>query len=311
MKTLLHILIYVISVTCLAQEVKIATEDINLANGKIKLPGTLTYAEGQKTSPLVIWIHGSGNPDRNGNQAGANVKANYIKMVGDELNKAGIAFYRYDKRTATMENLAHSKGLTLDGIVDDAKVAIDHFKADKRFSQIILIGHSQGSLVSMLALDDSISKFVSLAGMGETLETSLVRQISAQSEALGQATQAHIDELNKTGTIKEVNPMLISIFAPANHPFLKSWLAYDPVEEMKKVNIPVLIVNGDADSQITVANAKALAAANTNATIKIIPKMNHVLKAVNNAQENMQSYYSADFKLADTLIDTLVAFINK
>ena len=62
----------------------IQSKEILLKNGDIELPGTLTYSKASKN--LVIWIHGSGDVDRNGNQASANVKANYIKQLRDSLN---------------------------------------------------------------------------------------------------------------------------------------------------------------------------------------------------------------------------------
>ncbi|MDX1315299.1 MAG: alpha/beta hydrolase, partial [Eudoraea sp.] len=80
-----------------AQE--IISEEIAMSNGDIMIPGTLTYPENSK-SPLIIFIQGSGNVDRNGNQAGTVVQAAYIKTLRDSLNHRGIAFYSYDKRTS-------------------------------------------------------------------------------------------------------------------------------------------------------------------------------------------------------------------
>ena len=60
---------------------KITSEEILIKNDSIELPGTLTFTKAK--TPLVIWVHGSGNVDRNGNQAGVNIKANYIKQLAN------------------------------------------------------------------------------------------------------------------------------------------------------------------------------------------------------------------------------------
>ncbi|MCB0375891.1 MAG: alpha/beta hydrolase, partial [Sinomicrobium sp.] len=120
-----------------AQE--IVSEAITINNGAISLPGTLSYPRVKERLPLVIFIHGSGNIDRNGNQAGLNIKANYIKMLSDSLNGRGIAFFRYDKRTSNPENNKNMlKTIVYEDLADDAKQVIRYFKDDKRFRKIIL-----------------------------------------------------------------------------------------------------------------------------------------------------------------------------
>ncbi|MEM9687683.1 MAG: alpha/beta hydrolase, partial [Bacteroidota bacterium] len=130
----------------------IISEEIVITNEAITLPGVLSYPKVQEKLPLVIFIHGSGNIDKDGNQSGINVKANYIKMLSDNLNQNGIAFFRYDKRTVRPENMnSVLKDNSYEYLVEDAKKVIAYFKEDIRFHQMILIGHSQGSLTAMLA----------------------------------------------------------------------------------------------------------------------------------------------------------------
>ena len=144
MKLLIYIFIF-ISFNISYSQTNIISEEILLMNDSIKLPGTLSYNKDLKSQPLVIFIHGSGNVDRNGNQDGVNIKANYIKQLADSLNIRGIAFYRYDKRSASKENLKFMMDdLDFYRFVD-ANLAVANFKNDNRFNSITLIGHSQGS----------------------------------------------------------------------------------------------------------------------------------------------------------------------
>jgi hypothetical protein len=84
---------------------QVKTEEITINNMAIQLPGTLTYSS--ENQPLIIWVHGSGGVNRDGNTP------NYIKQFRDEINKKEIAFFSYDKRTA---NLKNAKFIQEDGI---------------------------------------------------------------------------------------------------------------------------------------------------------------------------------------------------
>lgn len=305
MKKLLYIC-WLAAFSCLGQEVVV--QDLELYNDSIYLPGTLSYPVQQNKPPLAIFVHGSGNPDRNGNQ-GELVKANYIKMLADSLNARGIAFYRYDKRSATPANLAKSKNMRIGNLVADLKVAIDHFKDDARFASLHLIGHSQGSLVGMLAASEEIKSYTSLAGLGSSVDKALIRQLGAQNKDAGKMAEKYIEELKKTDTILDVNPFLMSIFAPQNQKYLKDWMSMDPSVEITKLTMPVLIVNGDADLQVPPDDAQQLKEAKPEAELVIIPKMNHVLKTVESWGENQRSYKEPDFPLSSELVDTLTQFI--
>ncbi|XLS28221.1 alpha/beta hydrolase [Flavobacteriaceae bacterium M23B6Z8] len=287
-------------------------ETIELQNGKIEIPGILSYTDSEKPLPLTIFIHGSGNIDRNGNQAGLNIGANYIKVLADSLNSKGIAFFRYDKRTANPANrklIDHT--ISYEDIVEDARIVMKHFAGDDRFSSITVIGHSQGALTSLLAMNEAISKYISLAGASKTLEETVIAQINLQSKELGAIAKQHFEELRKTDTIQEVNFMLQSIFNPVNHTFVKSYNAYLPTEEIAKIKLPTLIINGASDLQITPEDANALKASNPNAELIIIPEMNHVLKTVKDLQENQASYRDASFPLSSELVAVLTEFIKK
>ena len=288
----------------LASKAQVKSEEIMINNQVIQLPGTLTYT--LEKQPLLIWVHGSGGVNRDGNQP------QYIKQFREAINKENMAFFSYDKRTANPNNVRfiQEDGIYFSDFVSDIKEVIHHFKNDKRFSKIILIGHSQGSLIAMLALDN-VDKFISLAGAGETIDKTLVRQITKQSAEFCKLTEQYIKELMTTGKIKEVNPNLMSLFAKQNQPFIKSWITVNPIEEIKKVAIPTLIINGDKDFQVLINDAENLHKAKPDAELVIIKNMNHVLKHIEKDEDNMKSYMSSDFKISEELITTIVEFVKK
>ncbi|MBT8204842.1 MAG: lysophospholipase [Eudoraea sp.] len=290
-----------------AQE--IVGEEIAMSNGDVLIPGTLSYPDVQKPLPLVIFIQGSGNVNRDGNQAGTLIQSAYIKTFRDSLNVRGIGFYSYDKRTSVPGNISKLIDIRFSDLVDDARLAIEKYASDSRFNSLHVIGHSQGSLVGMLSLSPKVKTFISLAGPGVPIDKKIVEQITAQSPELGEIAAQHFSELQETDTIASINPMLIQVFAPQNQQFLKGYAALDPAVEISKVTLPTLIINGDADIQISPEDAQLLYAALPGSQLEIIPKLNHVLKEVNSMAENQQAYMQPDVPLSPGLLKTITKFI--
>lgn len=299
-KIITYIVVSIFGISLSLAQVK--SEEITINNQAIQLPGTLSYH--QENVPLIIWVHGSGGVNRNGNQP------NYIQQFREAINKENIAFFSFDKRTANPKNAPFLKDVLINDFAFDVEEVVNYFKDDKRFSEIILAGHSQGSLIAMLALQN-VSKFISIAGAGETIDKTLIRQITKQSAEFGKLTENYLKELKETGKIKEVNPNLLSLFAEPNQPFISSWVEINPIDEIKKVEIPVLIINGDKDMQVQILDAENLKKAQPNAELVIIENMNHVLKNIEKEEDNLKSYMSADFPLSEKLITTIVKFVKK
>ncbi|MFK8058721.1 MAG: alpha/beta hydrolase family protein [Polaribacter sp.] len=300
-RVITYLVVYIFGVTVAIAQIK--TEEITINNQAIQLPGTLTYSA--EKQPLIIWVHGSGSVDRNGNTP------QYIKQFRDLVNKENIAFFSYDKRIANRKNASFLKdGVFINDFIFDIREVVHHFKKDKRFTKIILAGHSQGSLIAMMALKN-LDKYISIAGAGETIDKTLVRQITAQSPIFGALTVQYFKELKETGEIKEVDPNLMSLFAKPNQPFLSSWIELNPLEEIKKVTIPTLIINGDKDFQVLISDAENLKKAKPDAEYVVIKNMNHVLKNIENEEDNLKSYNNPDFPVSKQLIQTIVSFVKK
>jgi hypothetical protein len=207
--------------------------------------------------------------------------------------------------------MEHSKEVTIQDFANDAKVAIAHFKENPQFGPLYLIGHSQGSLVAMLAITKEIKGYISIAGAGDTMDKILIEQVSNQNPGLGKMVGQHLAELMENDTILNPNPFLIQLFAPQNQKFLKNWIALDPRLEIKKITIPILLLNGDQDLQVLTMEAENFKRAQPRAELHIIPNMNHVLKEVHSLEENQKSYYQESFPLSQKLVALVEAFIKK
>lgn len=274
--------------------------------------GTLTTPDVTNKVPVALIIAGSGPTDRNGNNP--MMKNNSLKMLAEALAKNGIASLRYDKRAIGESKAAggSESSLVFENYIQDAKSWINYLKQDKRFSKIIIIGHSEGSLIGMVA-SAKADKFVSIAGAGEPADQIIKTQIAAKSmKQLEDMTFPIIDSLKNGFEVKKVDPMLNALFRPSVQPYLISWFKYNPQTEISKLTIPILILQGNNDLQIAVKDAENLSKANKNAEMAIIDKMNHMMKIIDGDQNaNMASYNNETLPLSEILLEKIVSFIKK
>ena len=287
--------------------------DVTLKINTDQLFGTLTIPDDiSKKCPVALIIAGSGPTDRNGNNP--MMKNNSLKMLAEALAKNGIASLRYDKRGIgeSKASAITEQSLVFENYTEDAKSWINLLKQDKRFSELIVIGHSEGSLIGMIA-GAKANKFISIAGPGESADKLLKTQISSKSnKQIEDLTFPIIDSLKSGNTVNKVDPMLNSLFRPSIQPYLISWFKYNPQVEIQKLNVPILILQGNNDLQVTVKDAEDLAKANKNSELLIVDKMNHVMKIIDGDQQaNFESYSNETLPISEIMTNKIVSFIQK
>ena len=275
--------------------------------------GTLLIPNKNKKAPLAIIIQGSGPTDRNGNQK--SLKNNSLKYLAEGLYRKRIATFRYDKRFVkqVQDGTFNESEVDFNDFINDAKNVIQYFKDDQRFSEIIIIGHSQGSLVGIIASQkNKVSKFISLAGAGQEIDEVIIDQLENQAPALVENARQSFDDIRVNGVAQNYSPLLASIFRPSLQPFLLSWMQYNPQEEISKLKIPILLINGDNDFQVQVSEAEYLKTAKPDADLVIIPHMNHIFKEIKgDLIENQSSYNKEEIPISKQLIKSINSFILK
>lgn len=304
-------------VCCIALQAAPAEENVTLkVSDNIQIQGTLLLPEGvKKAVPLVIIVAGSGPTDRNGNNP--QMENNSLHMTADSLATAGIASLRYDKRgiaASKVEGLKQEE-LSFDDYVNDLNGWVNMYAGDKRFSKIIVLGHSEGSLIGLVAAENNpnIKGLVSVAGAGRGADKIIKDQVGRQSSQLLAIITPIVDSLKAGKTVGGVMPQLNSLFHPSLQPYLISWFRYEPAEIIARVKCPVLVVQGDKDIQISVADADSLAAANPSARKAVIAGMNHVLKTTDTMDMQVQvikTYMDPTLPLNGDFSRTVIAFIK-
>jgi len=307
MKYYLLIFSFLLASVAFSQEKLFSEADISINKW---IDGTLLTPIDVDKPSLAIIIAGSGPTDRNGNQNF--LKNNSLKKLAEGISNKGIASFRYDKRIVKQIRKGNvDNDLMFDDFVSDAEDVINYFKEKETYSKIYVIGHSQGSLVGMLAAKENADGFISLAGAGQNIGDVIVDQVTKMAPKLGEEAQKVVDKLKKGETTTEYPQALASVFSIDIQPFMINWMQYNPTEIISELKIPVLIVNGTKDLQVSEEEAQLLKDANEDAELKIIENMNHVFFNIEGDDlENSKSYNEAFRPISTELVDAIVEFLG-
>jgi len=308
------------------QETTFIAEPVTLETLNGTLYGTLERPQSRSAVPVVLIIAGSGPTDRDGNSPLLKGPNNSLKLLAAGLAAQGIASVRYDKRgigeTGKAMQLVAEKAktplreedLNFEHLIDDAVRWCKQLRADHRFSSLTVIGHSEGSLIGMVAAQRiGANAFVSIAGAGRPLQEIILDQFKSQlTPDLLKTTEHVLGQLAAGKTVQSVPSELNMLFRPSVQPYLISWLRYDPSKEISKVRVPVLIVQGTTDMQTRPTDAKRLADGNPRAKLLLIDGMNHVLKTVaNEMDKQVASYSDPALPVTPELINSISKFVNQ
>lgn len=268
----------------LKQHQEVNANDYKIKSGTIDLKGTLLEAE--KSTILVVFIHGSGPNDRD-ETIGPNKP---FKDMAEAFQKAGIASYRFDKRTRSNPETFSDENTVEDEVVVDAVAIVNHFKNSEKYKnhKIIVLGHSLGAfMMPKIANSVSFDKAVMMAGNARGLDEVVLDQY-VYLNSINPNNVGDQDVKNMTEKVKFLRSKAFDLKAtneqlPLNvsAKYWQSLLSYKPLIEVKKVPVPLLILNGERDYQVTMKEfdlwKKTLK--NTKAQFISYPKLNHLFIA--------------------------------
>jgi dienelactone hydrolase len=252
-----------------------------------KLPGTLTVPRGEGPFPGVVLVHGSGPHDRD-ETIGPN---KVFRDLAEGLASGGIAVLRYGKRTQVHgAKLAEHKTVTLrDETIDDA-VAAAAFLAEQKDidgKRVFVLGHSLGGFAapSIARRHGKLAGYVVFAGNTRPLEDLVIDQMEYLLPLQipdAEKAKTQIESIRKqVAELKKLKPgdesTLTLLGAPAQY-----WLdlrQYDPAAEARRLALPVLVLQGERDYQVTMqdfAGWKKALDGRAFATLKSYPALNHL-----------------------------------
>ena len=291
-------------------------EEITLNTPTGDIHGKLMLPENNTPCPLVIIIAGSGPTDMDGNSIGLGMTNNSLLYLAKELADNGIASVRYDKRGIGKSQAAGTseEELRFEHYIDDATAWAEMFGNDSRFSTIAIVGHSEGSLIGMVAAQKSkaVKAYISIAGTGRPAYEVIEEQLKRNPEQIQREAAAINKELCEGRIVENIPNYLASLYRKSVQPYLISWFRYNPAKEISKLKIPVLIVQGDMDIQVGVKEAETLLAARMFSSYHIIKDMNHVLKhcASNEMVMQLETYKDPKLPIKKELVEHIVRFLS-
>ena len=296
-----------------AQPVDTAGTQLAIAVKDIKIHGTLLPATNKEK--IVIIIAGSGPTDRDGNSP-LGVKCNTYRLLATALQQSGIAIFRYDKRgiAASSYKMMDESKLSFEDYINDVQEIFHYLKDTLGYKDIYIAGHSEGSLIGMIAAQRiPVKGFISMAGAGRPINSIITEQVTANNPVIGKQTDSLFNVLKEKGKIDTVPPYLLNVFRPSVQPYMLSWMKYNPAIEIKKLQVPVLILQGTCDIQVKLAEAGYLHEADKQATELIIDGMTHTLK---NAlagcdDKDMKTYRDPLLPLNNELVNAIIKFVKK
>ena len=290
-----------------SQDTNFIIQDVAINN---LIDGTLLTPKEIEKPNLVIIIGGSGPTDRNGNQTF--FKNNSLKKLAESLSSNNIATYRYDKRIVKQIKQGNiDQNIMFDDFVSDAISVLNHFKENQSFNHIFILGHSQGSLVGMLAAEGRADGFISLAGVSQSIDNIVIEQIAKTYPSLSKDAERVFSYLRIGEKTDNYPTELASVFNKDIQSFMMNWMQYNPQEEIKKLKMPVLIINGTKDLQVEPKEAQRLNEAVPGSSLNIIENMNHVLVTIEGDNlENSKSYNESFRKISPELIEVILRFVK-
>lgn len=300
-------------------------KDVEVGTRDWLLPGTLSMPKGKGPFPALVLVHGSGPNDRD-ESLGPNKP---FRDLAWGLASQNIAVLRYDKRTKVHgQKMIADKNAKLtvhEETIQDALSAADLLRDTARINakNIFILGHSLGGMLIPRMADSDLDKntgFIIMAGPTRPLEDLVVEQIeyiSLLDGKLSDEEKANLDQIKSNAQkIKNMTPEnsieMTERFLGAGSAYWLDLKGYDPADSAKKIDRPILILQGERDYQVTMKDfdgwKKALAEKD-NVEFKSYPAHNHLL--IPGKGKCTPAEYQVAGHVDRMVIDDIVQWIEK
>jgi dienelactone hydrolase len=304
-----------------AKQDSFSEQPVTLVNGKFELPGTLTVPVGSGPFPAVVLVQGSGPEDQD-ETIGPNKP---FRDLAWGLASRGIVVFRYTKRTQkyTVQSSDDPIRLTVeDETISDARAAVALVAKQPNVNpkQVFLLGHSLGAyLAPRIATGDAeIAGIVMLAANARPLEKVVLEQIHYLAAMNGTPTETEQKKIDaaEDGAKQIESPNLKpddKIEFLGARMYGAYWLdlrAYDPLKTAAKLKIPILILQGGRDYQVTASNFQAWSDAlsnNKNVTLRTYPDLDHLFMHGTGASK--PSDYARLDHVSGEVVESIATFI--
>jgi dienelactone hydrolase len=279
--------------------------DVTIGDDRWKLPGTLTLPKGKGPFPAVVLVHGSGPQDRDESVGG--VKP--FKDLSQGLATRGIAVLRYVKRTKQYPVIESAPTMTAE-TVEDAVRAADLLRHQPEVDpkRVYVLGHSQGGYMMprIMQRDGKLAGVILMAGNVRSLDEVVVEQseyLMSLSSSPSEAQRKKLEELRK-------DPWSIAPNIPSS--YRDDLKGYNPAAEARKIDMPMLVLQGERDYQVTMKDFalwREALGSRANVTFHSYPKLNHLFVA-GEGKPNPQEYQNPGHVMPE-VVEDIAAWVRR
>lgn len=269
----------------------ITERKVMFRSGSQNLAGTLVLPHAEGPVPGVVLVPGSGQVDRDENSK--ELAINAFREISNYLAGEGIASLRYDKRGVGESDGDFWETGFYDN-VSDALSALNFFKSQKgvHASKVFLVGHSEGALIStrLAATGAGLAGIVLLAGAARSGEEILLWQAKQVVKGMRGFNKwlinlFHLDVLKtQHKQLEKIKNSTrdwyrVQLIAKLNAKWMREFLAYNPAEDLPKIQVPVLAITGSKDIQVNPDDLRQMSElVKSDFEQHLVPDLTHILR---------------------------------
>ena len=305
----------------LEEKVVIVADERYPLNGIFTLPDESFWP-----CSAVVFVHGSGSS----NMDEKIQKLTPFKDLAEGLAKLGIASIRYDKRSFAhgLKMVRSKEVITVQQeTVDDAVAAVKLLKKDTRIASenIYILGHSMGGMLApRIDLAADAKGLIIMAGSARNLHEIMLGQfedMKANSNRLtrwilDKSTKKIEDTLTKLDSMSDEEAKKTSLGNGTTAYYFKEMMNYPTDELLRNLEKPVLILQGDADFQVSIEKDyklyQQICSGKENVTFKLYEGLNHAfVPYISKDITKVKNEYNVERHIPEYVMQDIVEWIKK
>lgn len=297
--------------------------ELTLVSGRWELPAILTLPNTKTTVPAVVLVQGSGPQDQD-ETIGPNKP---FADLADGLASQNVAVLRYVKRTKQYgaDSKSDAPFTVKEEVTDDAIAAVALLTKMPEINkkQIYVLGHSLGGMLApRIAADDpQVAGIIIMAGTARPIGQVVLEQVKYIAGLTGSPTPEDKKEIEKAESIASqvASPTLkpdttVDFFgSPIPGSYFLDLQKYDPGKTAGRLKIPILVLQGGRDYQVTGADfevwKKALAN-DSQATFRFYPAFTHLLMPGTGSGPAGPEDYSVAGNVSEEVVNDIAHWIK-
>jgi pimeloyl-ACP methyl ester carboxylesterase len=299
-------------------------ESVTIPALGFNLGGTITRPKDTAAAPALILIGGSGPTDRDETVAGIPIFGHAAR----DLVEAGFVVVRYDKRGVGQSG-GRAESATIADYAEDARWVLNWLEDQKGVDKdrIGVVGHSEGALVAMLLAGRERGKVKAIALLAGPSTNGATVVLEQQKHILSKMPIEDAERAEKVALQEKINNAVIkgtgwndipeTARRVADTPWFYSFLTFDPRKAMNETRQPVLIVQGELDTQVMPYHADQLAefarARRTKAAVEVVkvPGVNHLLVPAKTGDVSEYGTLGESAAVSKQVTSAIAAFMSK